>query len=604
MNQSVNSIKSMQIFTRFISGIWRRSLWLTAGCVLLASQLAPASAPQAVDEVTVWAAPDMQKIRPDDEVESENIVWSADEGRITVAGAGNEHVPFQVVITTPVPEGYEPEAPGGFFIESSELTSGDGRIIARDQIDFYLEHYVHLYAKSSPIGDTGYWPDALAPIREPFSMEAEYSVVRNRPIWVDLQIPSETPAGTYTGTITVTHHGETLETLDLQVKVYDFSLPDQTHLITYINTSRGRLANFYNLSSSSEEIQQLTQIYYEELYANRMEPWFNDPLEPEVSVRGENVEVEFDEERYDYYINELNSNRVLLEALPHDLEEAIEAEEFSAPFNQRVRSYLSQVEAFFEEHGWEDRLVINSPIDEPNTAEEYERTRQWGQLVHEATDGVPFLATETPVADDPDWGTLRNDVDNFSVHGNSLNSPEVKAAIVEEQAGGGEITWYISCDQGYPQPNYFIDAPAMDPVMVPWITARYGMDGILYWATTHWADTPNPWRDAGSFNSGYFCSGGYVLNGEGYLFYPGDSTEEFTGQPDVEGPVTSIRFELLREGIEDYEYLWMLRSHGAEEFAREQVRNMVVDVSAFSRNAEELYRTREAMAERLEQLTE
>src|SRR5438874_6659347 len=28
-----------------------------------------------------------------------------------------------------------------------------------------------------------------------------------------------------------------------------------------------------------------------------------------------------------------------------------------------------------------------------------------------------------------------------------------------------ELTWYISCDQVYPQPNYFIDAPAIDPVM-------------------------------------------------------------------------------------------------------------------------------------------
>ncbi len=594
----------MQILEKCISRFWRLCRWLTAGCILMTAQPAAAFAPQAADDVTVWAAPDMQKIRPDDKVESENIVWSEEEGQISVAGAANEHVPFHVVITTPVPQGYEPEAPGGFFIEGTALTSTDGETIGEDQIDFYLEHYIHLYAKSGPIGETGYWPDALAPIQEPFSMEAEYSVVRNRPIWVDLQIPTDTPAGTYTGTITVTQDGETVERLGLEVEVYDFSLPERTHMITYINTSRGRLADFYNMSSSSDRIRELTQTYYDELYANRMEPWFNDPLEPEVSVSGGNVEVAFDEERYDFYMNELNSNRVLLEAFPGALEAAVDGEEFSPAFNEMVRSYLSQLEAFFEEHGWEDRLVINSPIDEPNTAEEYERTRRWGQLIHEATDDVPFLATETPVADDPAWGTLRDDVDNFSVHGNSLNSPEVKEAISEEQAGGGEITWYISCDQGYPQPNYFIDAPAMDPVMVPWITARYGMDGILYWATTHWADTPNPWRDAGSFNSGYFCSGGYVLNGEGYLFYPGDYTEEFTGQPDVDGPVTSIRFELLREGIEDYEYLWMLRNHGAEEFAREQIQNLVVDVSAFSRNVEELYQTRRAMAERLEQLTE
>lgn len=569
---------------------------------LVALLTATATFGQTSGDVTVWAAPDVQKIRPDDPVESENIVWSAQEGQVRVAGAGNEHVPFQVVITTPVPEGYEPEAADGFFIESTDLTSEQGGTIARDQIDFYLEHYVLVYAKSSPIGETGYWPDALVPIREPFDMEAEFGVVQNRPIWVDLSIPSDTPAGTYTGTITVTKDGQSLQTLDLEVTVYDFTLPDQTHLVTYINTSRGRLASFYDMSSSSDEIERLTQTYYDYLYANRMEPWFNDPLEPELHVSGGEIQVTFDEERYQHYMNVLNTKRVLLEAYPSALERQLDGDPFSSDTRQKISAYLSQVESYFERNGWQDRLVFNSPIDEPNTEEEYERTRQWGQLVHAATDGVPFLSTETPVADDPDWGTLRDDVDNFSVHGNSLNRPVVKEAIREEQTEGGEITWYISCDQGYPQPNYFIDAPAMDPVMVPWITARYGMDGILYWATTHWSDTPNPWRDPVSFNSGYFCSGGYTLNGEGYLFYPGDSAEEFTGQPDVEGPVSSIRFELLREGIEDYEYLWMLRDGGAEEFADRQVRNLVVDVSAFSRNAEELYLARQKMARRLEEL--
>jgi len=183
-----------------------------------------------------------------------------------------------------------------------------------------------------------------------------------------------------------------------------------------------------------------------------------------------------------------------------------------------------------------------------------------------------------------------------------MNDPEVKRVILEEQAKGGELTWYISCDQGYPQPNYFIDAPPLDLVMVPWITARYGMDGILYWALNFWSQTPNPWLDAGTFHSGFLCSGGWVLNGEGSLLYPGDDTERYTGQPNVDGPVSSIRFELLREGIEDYVYLSMLKDLGEGEFADNQVRSLVIDVSAFSRNLQELYQTSETIARRLEEL--
>jgi hypothetical protein len=71
----------------------------------------------------------------------------------------------------------------------------------------------------------------------------------------------------------------------------------------------------------------------------------------------------------------------------------------------------------------------------------------------------------------------------------------------------------------------------------------------------------------------------------------------------VDGPVSSIRFELLREGIEDYEYLWMLKSLGDVAFADEIVHSMVATVGAFSRDPDRLYAARQKMARRIEQLT-
>jgi len=557
------------------------------------------------NKMVAWAVPAEQKVRPDDRVENSNMIWSQQEKKIRVSGAGNEHVPFQVVITTPIPEGRRPKAPEGFFMEASNLTSAKGKVISQNQVSLFLEHYIMLYAKSSPVGATGYWPDALAPLKEPFNMNAQYAVVANRPIWVDVSIPSGTAPGVYSGTLKISQNGKLLETLQVELEVYNFSLPEKTHLITYMNVSKGQLARFYHKGSNTPEIEQLTQTYYEFLYAHRMEPWFNDPLEPQISMKGDKVEVTFDETRYQYYLNKLKTNRVLLNAFPSALKNQIADEPFSKGFNEKVKSYLSQVESWFVKHGWKDRLVFNSPIDEPNTKKDFEETRTWAQLVHDATNDVPFLSTKSPLPNknNPDWGTLRGHVDNFSIHGNSMNNPELKQAIMEEQAKGGEMTWYISCDQVYPQPNYFIDAPALDLVMVPWITARYNMDGILYWAANFWSETPNPWLDAVTFISGFVCSDGYVLNGEGSLLYPGDYTKRYTGQPDFNGPVSSIRFELLREGIEDYEYLWMLKDSGDNAFAEEQVRNLVVDVSSFSRNVQELYNIRKAMARRLEKRT-
>ena len=552
------------------------------------------------DTLSVWAVPAEQKVRPDDKIESANIIWSKNDRKIKVAGAGNEHVPFQIVITSPVPPGRRPKPAGGFFITASDLKSKTGKSIPQSQIKFYLEHYIMLYAKSGPVGGTGVWPDALAPIKEPFNMAAQYSVVRNRPVWVDVDIPDSVAAGDYTGTITVTQDGKKVETLNVELKVYGFSIPEKTSLVTYMNISKSWMSRFYHKESSSAEMDKLTQTYYDFLYEHRMEPWFNDQLAPAITMNGNNVQVKFDDGRYDYYLNKLKSNRVLLETMPHELSREIKDKEFSKAYNDKVRSYLSQVKAYFDKNGWKHALVFNSPIDEPNTKEEYEETREWAKLVHEAAPGVPFLSTESPVTDNPEWGELTGLVNNFSIHGNALNESEVKQAIKREQAKGGEMTWYISCDQIYPQPNYFIDAPAMDPVMVPWITESYRMTGFLYWAANFWTETPNPWLDAVTFISGYLCSDGYVLNGEGSLLYPGDFVKRYTGQPGVAGPVSSIRFELLREGIEDYDYIQMLKEAGDKEFVNTVVNKMVIDVSTFSRNVQDLYDARKAMAERLE----
>lgn len=521
---------------------------------------------------------------------------------IRLAGAKNEHVPFQIVISVPPPPSrHEPPA-AGFFVEADALESAHGRI-PPERIRLYLQHLVLCYGKSGPAGDTGFWPDALAPLAAPFSMAAPFrQTVRNRAVWVDIFTPEGIPAGEYAGKIRVTQHGNPIADLQVRLQVYDFALPQNTHLITYMGLSSRRIALQHEAPPGSPQARELLRKYHAFLYENRMEPWFNEMLQPRLEIAGDSVAVHFDENAYDLYLRQWKTKRVVLEAGPAELRRASDAEPFSETFNRRVKSYLGQVAEYFRRNGWLERLVFNSPIDEPNTAEQYEETRRWAKLVHEAAPGVPFLATEAPVPDNPDWGPLTGFVNHFSVHGNALNRLEVREAIRREQERGGEITWYISCDQIYPQPNYFIDAPAMDPVMVPWITWKYKINGILYWALDYWTQTADPWLDPVTYLSGFLCSRGGVLNGEGSLLYPGNRVRRHTGQPDVDGPVSSIRFELLREGIEDYEYLWLLRSLGDAALADQVAQELVVDVSAFSRNAAALFAAREKLARRIEEL--
>ena len=78
--------------------------------------------------VQVWAVPGIQKVREDDRIETKNLVWSATTKTITVAGARNEHVPFQVVISTPPPPTRYDKAAESFFAEISDLASARARI--------------------------------------------------------------------------------------------------------------------------------------------------------------------------------------------------------------------------------------------------------------------------------------------------------------------------------------------------------------------------------------------------------------------------------------------------------------------------------------------
>ena len=88
---------------------------------------------------------------------------------------------------------------------------------------------------------------------------------------------------------------------------------------------------------------------------------------------------------------------------------------------------------------------------------------------------------------------------------------------------------------------------------------KYDITGMLYWTTTYWWDegpytrqTPhNPWEKA-------LNMAGSNGNGDGILLYPPSREIPKTGEKLITGPVNSLRWEMLREGIEDREYFWLL----------------------------------------------
>jgi hypothetical protein len=186
-------------------------------------------------------------------------------------------------------------------------------------------------------------------------------------------------------------------------------------------------------------------------------------------------------------------------------------------------------------------------FDEP-TPERYAHVAEGMRLLGQNCPGLTRLLTEQP---EPE------------LHGAIDLWVPVLAAYVPEacharQAAGDDVWWYVCCGPHAPYPNNFVDHPGINHRIRFWMAEKYRVQGSLYWSTTHYGSTPdgqfrNPWNDGMTYRP----SGGYWGNGDGMLLYP--ACREQSDKPVIDGPVVSIRWELLRDGIEDREYFWTLR---------------------------------------------
>ncbi len=91
-------------------------------------------------------------------------------------------------------------------------------------------------------------------------------------------------------------------------------------------------------------------------------------------------------------------------------------------------------------------------------------------------------------------------------------------------------------------PNRVIDSSAVQDRAFPWQAFRLDVTGELSLDSTYQLTTA--WNDNGQ------CA--FSGSGDGTIFYPG-KTSLIGGTDDI--PIESIRMKMIREGIEDYEYL-------------------------------------------------
>lgn len=191
-------------------------------------------------------------------------------------------------------------------------------------------------------------------------------------------------------------------------------------------------------------------------------------------------------------------------------------------------AFLEAFGAHLDERGWRDQTFL--AFDE-----------RPADLMEAALDVIdetaPDFQNRIRVAGSADAEPFTADL---GVHYNYLPLDEDVLAARRET---GEITTFYATPPAR-HPRTLCYSPAVEARLFPWIAAANDLNGVLRWAYNSWP--------ANVFANPIFR----YPQGAEYLVYPGD-----------DGPISSIRWELLREGIGEYELARRARDVGDIEDA-------------------------------------
>jgi len=545
-------------------------------------------------EIRVWATGCTEKVQQDKLSSlSHNRIWDESTKTVRLNGVRGEHVPFQIVITADQENVY------GITLQESSLENGSIELTS-EHIQLYYEHIIKVYTPSGLHGEKGYWPDAIVPLTHPFNIQSggrdKLPELRHQPIWVDINIPVDQPAGTYKGAIQVSSNEGELGEIQIELTIWDITLPSERHFPALMRIGPNDVARAHGLDEESPEFEALYFKYLEHALENRVDPRYLLSYGLKGHIENGDYVLEWLDNKIEKFFLDHGLTFFQIDADPPGIPHESGEEAFSETYKRYVKQYIEQVIAHTKTNGWYEKFGFLCPVDEPRTADEYEAIRRWAQLIKEVDPNIVFMVTEQPLPQNPEWGSFAGYANYWVVHGSYLANDEHVRAITERQEAGEKIIWYISCDQRYPQPNYFIDREAADSRMISWITWRYKLDGILYWTTTWWREVKDPWLDPVVWKLSE-CND--PLSGEGSLVYPGNLVKRYTGQENVFGPVSSVRFELLREGQEELELMYMLKTLGGGSIADEIVESICKGVRDFSRDPNAIDEAKEKLIQEI-----
>lgn len=534
-------------------------LAVTAAVVLSGCQL-----PSRTTALGLWAAEPDQQLFPDTPRQTDNDVYSESRAGVSLAGAVNETVAFQVII------------PGGSGADAvtrvklTDLVGKDGSITA-PHATVYREAFVRVdsypawfYQRTPFRRAVREYPDVLIPVvAGSTALPAELVPERNVVFWVDVDVPPGTPAGTYTGRLDVQMRTQAVTQLAVELEVWPFALPDTPHVLALAPLSWSTLvAHHLERDGKPYRPQRLVSddplkpaalsvidAAFRLLRAHRCNGLLTDlyPLR-QATPDGE---MQIDWTDYDtiasaYLDGSAFEDRVPLPvwALPVDDHSPVAAAYGgvdSRRYAEAVRQTAASCLAHFQQRGWLDRNVTLLFASAGHTGDEYAAYQSLAKLFHAAGPSIRLWCDLPPQSMAP-FGWLGHPFLDLSKLVGVWCPPARFAdpAVLAAFHGGGGRAWWQPDRPPY-SGSLALVSPPIDIRSIAWQASRWSSDAVWLNGAADWPAEPS--ATAGKLPADATAS---------WLLYPGRAYG-------LDVPVPSIRLKRLRRGLQDAEYLWLLR---------------------------------------------
>ena len=396
----------------------------------------------------------------------------------------------------------------------TDLKGKDGHKIPASDVECFSVDWYKLRASKETekvmyAGKLYEVPDPLIP--------AKPATIRRHmhtPFYFRVRTRPATAAGTYSGKITLSADGAPPTELSLKVKVWPYAIPEKWNFHTMGQFIQGTCQKFHGKDWGGP----LRKKYYDFLMENRFSPT-------------------------EQYGKILSPRQDLAECLEGGMNTVYLSGNFTGT-DQEIAQLKTDRKKVMKLAALDYSLVYIG--DETNKWDEMQRR---ANLVHAHLPGVMVM-----IGGSVPRKELIGYVDIYDpiIGPNKTYGIEEKTAGVvrEAQQRGEEFYWYVCVGPKYPYPNVMLEYPPVMGRVLFWMTWKYGVTGFEYYCYNIWHDWNFNADPAKRYPKVKWVADGWqkrtnITNGDGMIFYP--------------GPITCLRLEAIRDGIEEWESHQVLR---------------------------------------------